>query len=102
MLRKEWDGKVLLKKQPYLNTEYLGILVDTSNPIVKNSPLKLKAIRQAMNFAINKQQLMLYMRNSIGIPAEAGFVPRGLPSHNAELVKGYTFNPTKAKQLLII
>ncbi|MEI6586825.1 MAG: ABC transporter substrate-binding protein [Sediminibacterium sp.] len=101
MLRKEWDGKVLLKKQPYLNTEYLGILVDSSNPIVKNSPLKLKAIRQAMNYAINKQQLMLYMRNSIGIPAEAGFVPRGLPSHNAELVKGYPFNPTKAKQLLI-
>jgi len=100
-LRKEWEGKVLLKKQPYLNTEYLGILVDSSNPIVKNSPLKLKLIRQAMNYAINKQQLMLYMRNSIGIPAEAGFVPRGLPSHNAELVKGYTFNPTKAKQLLI-
>ena len=101
ILRKEWEGKVLLKKQPYLNTEYLGILVDSSNPIVKNSPLKLKLIRQAMNYAINKQQLMLYMRNSIGIPAEAGFVPRGLPSHNAELVKGYTFNPTKAKQLLI-
>ncbi len=100
-LRKEWEGKVLLKKQPYLNTEYLGILVDSSNPMVKSSPLKLKAIRQAMNYAINKQQLMLYMRNSIGIPAEAGFVPRGLPSHNAELVKGYTFNPTKAKQLLI-
>lgn len=100
-LRKEWEGKVLLKKQPYLNTEYLGILVDSSNPMVKSSPLKLKTIRQAMNYAINKQQLMLYMRNSIGIPAEAGFVPRGLPSHNAELVKGYTFNPTKAKQLLI-
>jgi peptide/nickel transport system substrate-binding protein len=100
-LRKEWEGKVLLKKQPYLNTEYLGILIDSSNPMVKNSPLKLKAIRQAMNYGINKQQLMLYMRNSIGIPAEAGFVPRGLPSHNAELVKGYTFNPIKAKQLLI-
>jgi len=100
-LRKEWEGKVLLKKQPYLNTEYLGILIDSSNPMVKNSPLKLKAIRQAMNYGINKQQLMLYMRNSIGIPAEAGFVPRGLPSHNTELVKGYTFNPTKAKQLLI-
>jgi len=100
-LRKEWDRKILLKKQPYLNTEYLGILVDSSNPIVKNSPLKIKAIRQAMNYAINKQQLMLYMRNSIGIPAQAGFVPRGLPSHNAELVKGYTFNPTKAKQLLL-
>ena len=100
-LRKEWEGKILLKKQPYLNTEYLGILVDASNPIMNHSPLKLKAIRQAMNYGINKQQLMLYMRNSIGIPAEAGFVPRGLPSHNAELVKGYTFNPTKAKQLLI-
>ena len=61
----------------------------------------MKSIRQAMNYGINKQQLILYMRNSIGNPAEAGFVPRGLPSHNAELVKGYTYNPTKAKQLLL-
>jgi len=53
-----------------------------------------------MNYAINKKQLMMYMRNSIGIPAQAGFVPAGLPSNNIDYVKGYTYNPSKARELL--
>lgn len=99
-LRKQWERKLVLKKHAYLNTEYFGILVDRDNPLVKNNPVALKAIRQAMNYAINRRQLMMYMRNSIGIPAEAGFVPGGLPSKNAETVKGYVYDPAKAKQLL--
>ncbi len=99
-LRSQWAGKILLKKHPYLNTEYFGILVDENNPLVKNTATGIKAVRQAMNYAINRQQLMMYMRNSIGIPAEAGFVPGGLPSRNTELVKGYHYDPAKAKQLL--
>jgi oligopeptide transport system substrate-binding protein len=99
-LRSQWEGKILLKKHAYLNTEYFGILVDEKNPLVKNTATGIKAIRQAMNYAINRQQLMMYMRNSIGIPAEAGFVPGGLPSRNTELVKGYHFDPAKSKQLL--
>ncbi len=100
VLRTEWNNKILLKKHPYLNTEYFGIMVDETNPLVKNSPTKIKAIRQAINYAINRQQLMMYMRNSIGTPAEAGFVPGGLPSKNMENVKGYHYNPEKARQLL--
>jgi peptide/nickel transport system substrate-binding protein len=99
-LRKQWEGKLVLKKHAYLNTEYFGILVDEKNPLVKNSPTNLKAVRQAMNYAINREQLMMYMRNSIGIPATAGFVPGGLPSHNAELVKGYQYDPEKSRSLL--
>lgn len=99
-LRQQWEGKIQLKKHPYLNTEYFGILVDEKNPLVKNTPIRIKAIRQAMNYAINRKQLMMYMRNSIGIPAEAGFVPGGLPSGNTESVKGYGYDPAKAKQLL--
>ena len=99
-LRKEWSDKIILNKHAYLNTEYLGILVDEENELVKNSPTKIKAVRQAINYAINKKQLMMYMRNSIGIPAESGFVPGGLPSKNVELVKGYEYNPNKAKALL--
>ena len=53
-----------------------------------------------MNYAIDKKQLMMYLRNSIGVPANAGFVPRGLPSHNADSVKGYSYNPSKALKLL--
>lgn len=99
-LRKEWEGKIRLQTHPYLNTEYLGILVEEKNPLVQNSPLKQKKIRQAINYAINRAKLMMYLRNSIGIPAEAGFVPGGLPSKNVELVKGYSYNPQKARQLL--
>ena len=99
-LRNEWNGKIILQKHPYLNTEYFGILVDTNNALVKNSPLKIKAIRQAMNYAINKQQLMMYVRNSIGTPANAGMVPAGLPSQNDLFVKGYSYNPDRARLLL--
>jgi len=99
-LRKDWQQKILLNKHPYLNTEYLGILVDERNALVKNSPLKIKVVRQAINFAINRPKLMMYMRNSIGTAAEGGFVPAGLPSRNAEMVKGYTYDLEKAKRLL--
>lgn len=100
LLRKEWEGKLLLNKAAYLNTEYFGILVDDQNPLVKNSPVKLKLVRQAMNYAINRQQLMMYMRNSIGIAAESGFVPGGLPSKNIDSVKGYHYSPETARKLL--
>lgn len=95
-LRKDWQQKIVLSKHPFLNTEYLGILLDKKN----TSPLQIKAVRQAINYSINREKLIMYMRNSIGIPAEAGFVPAGLPSRNAEVVKGYTYNPGKARQLL--
>ncbi len=99
-LRKQWKGKLQLNKHPYLNTEYFGILVDPGNPLVRNAYTNDKRIRQAMNYAINRRQLMMYMRNSIGIAAEAGFVPGGLPSKNTEWVKGYRYDPEKAKALL--
>ncbi|MEP6675805.1 MAG: ABC transporter substrate-binding protein [Ferruginibacter sp.] len=99
-LKKQWEGKLELHKHPYLNIEYIGILTDTLNELVKNSPLRLQKIRQAINYGFNRKKLMLYMRNSIGTAAESGFVPMGLPSFDTNEVKGYHFDPDKAKQLL--
>ena len=100
LLKKDWVGKVVLAKHPYLNTEYLGMLVDPKNPMVMDSPLRFKKIRQAINYGFDRRKMMLYLRNSIGIPAESGFTPAGLPSFDSTLVKGYTFNPVKARQLV--
>lgn len=100
LLRKEWEGKVRLSKHPYLNTEYLGILVDSSKAIVKQSPLRLKAIRQAINYGFDRRKMMMYLRNSIGTPAESGFIPAGFPSFDPNIVKGYTYDPEKARKLL--
>ena len=37
-LRKDWEGKIQLQKHPYLNIEYLGILVDSTKEFGKTSP----------------------------------------------------------------
>jgi peptide/nickel transport system substrate-binding protein len=101
-LKKQWEGQLLLHKHPYLNIEYFGILYDSSNALLKNSPLKMNAIRQAINYSINRKKMMLYLRNSIGTAAGSGFVPQGLPSFDAVEVKGYEYDPAKAKELLAI
>ncbi len=99
-LRKQWEGKITLQTNPYLNIEYLGILVDSINPLVTNSPLRIKKIRQAINYGFDRRKMVLYLRNSLGTPAESGFVPMGLPSFDSTLVKGYSYNPAKTKLLL--
>ena len=40
-LKKEWDKTIVLQKHAYLNVEYFGILADTNNLLLKNSPLKM-------------------------------------------------------------
>ena len=99
-LRKEWTDKIVLQKHAYLNIEYLGILVDAQSSLVKASPTRLQKVRQAINYGFDRRKMVLYLRNSIGIPAESGFTPSGLPSFDPVAVKGYTYDPQKARQLL--
>ncbi|MFT3936260.1 MAG: ABC transporter substrate-binding protein [Chitinophagaceae bacterium] len=99
-LKPAWKNKIVLAKHPYLNTEYLGMLTDSSNELLKSSPLRFKKIRQAINYGFDRRKMMLYLRNSIGIPAESGFIPAGFPCFDTALVKGYQYNPAKAKELV--
>lgn len=99
-LRKEWNGKVLLNKHPYFNIEYLGISLDTAKPVFQQSPLRLKKVRQAMQYAIDKNRLMLYLRNSIGTPAYSGFIPIGFPAFDSSFHPNQ-YNLERAKKLLI-
>lgn len=99
-LKKEWEGKMVLDKHAYLNVEYFGFLLDSSKQEVKISPVRLQQIRLAINYSIDRNKLITYLRNGIGTPANAGFVPAGLPSFDAEKVKGYTYDPAKARALL--
>lgn len=99
-LTHKYQGKFKLISRPYLNTMYLGMLVDTNLAIVKNSPLRHKKIRQAINYAIDKQKMVKYLRNSLGTPGVAGFIPRGMPGFDDQKVKGYSYNPDKARRLL--
>lgn len=99
-LKKEYQKQITMLTHPYLNTEYLGILVDEDLDIVVNSPLRKKLVRQAINYGFDRKQMISYLRKGIGTPATAGFVPKGLPSFDEEKVKGYEYNPEKARELL--
>ena len=99
LLRKEWEGKIELQKHPYLNIEYLGILSDNNNPLLSSSPLMDHKIRQAINFAIDRKKMMLYVRNSIGTAAEGGFIPMGIRSIRYNVI-GYSYDQEKALALL--
>jgi peptide/nickel transport system substrate-binding protein len=99
-MTSKYKGQFQLIKGPYLCTEYVGILVDPDKDIVKNSPLRFKKVRQAINYAIDRKKLIKYLRNSIGTPATSGFIPRGMPGFDSVKVKGYDYNPSLASKLL--
>ena len=99
-LTQKYNGQFKLNSGPFLNTIYLGILVDTTLAIVKNSPLKNIKIRKAINYAIDRQQMIKYLRNSMGTPGNAGFIPAGMPGFNAKQVCGYSYKPDSARILL--
>lgn len=98
MLNKTYSSKCYLQKANYLKTDYIGLLIDKD--INKNSPLHKKAFRQALNYAIDKERLVKYFRNNVGMPAIAGFIPKGFKSFDTSKVKGYRYNPDKVKELL--
>ena len=99
-MSSKYKGKFMLTKSPYLCTEYVGILVDSNLALVKNSPLKIKKIRQAINYAIDRDKLIRYLRNGIGISATSGFIPKSMPGFDSVAVRGYTYNPALASKLL--
>jgi oligopeptide transport system substrate-binding protein len=101
-LKEKYKSRYQMQTQPYLKTDYLGFLIDEDMPIVKNSPLKIKEIRQAINYGFDRKKMVKYLRKNLGTPATAGFIPPGLPSFDSKKVNGYDYNPDKVKELLFI
>lgn len=100
-LKDNYKGRFLYRKENFLNTEYLGILMDSTLPSMKHNPLNHILIRKALNIAFDRRAMIKYLKNGIGEPAEEGFIPKGLPPFEKDWVKGYTFNQDSARKLLI-
>ena len=95
VLRDEYIGKIQLQSLPYLNTEYLGFLMDDNNTSASQSI----EVRKAINYGFDRKKMITYLRNNIGTPAVNGFIPKGLPSFS-DTLKGYDYNPERAKELI--
>lgn len=95
-LREKYQEQVRFLKLPYLNTEYLGFQLDSSIGDQKN-PMQSVDLRKAINFAIDKEKMLKYLRNDIGYPANSGFIPKGMPPFNDAAKYGYSFNIDSAR-----
>ena len=92
-LRSNYSEDVKMIRGPYLNTEYLAFFMETEINTIKSIKL-----RKAINVGFDRNKMMTYLRNGIGIPANGGFIPKGLPGFDASI--GYTYQPELAKQLV--
>lgn len=99
-LNPKYESVIHMESQPYLNTEYLGFLMDSSNALVSNSPLRDVRVRKAINMGFDRQKMIRYLRNGIGTPGTHGMIPKGMPGYNESSAYGYTYNPQIARKLL--
>ncbi|QAA83287.1 ABC transporter substrate-binding protein [Aequorivita sp. H23M31] len=92
-LQPKYQDDFYMITGPYLNTEYLGFFLGS-----KSEEIRSKALRQAINYGFDRQKMVTYLRNGMGIPAIHGFIPKGLPGYDE--IDGYTFQSEKAKKLI--
>ncbi len=81
----------LHKAPPRFSTDYIGMNVT-------EPPFDDPKVRQALNYAIDKDLIASEIMAGLVVPAN-GILPRDFPAYNAGLA-GYEYDPEKARQLL--
>jgi len=99
-LRSKYLERLNYSTHPYLNTEYLGFMLDETKLDSANSIVLDRNVRMAINHGFDRKKMIAFMRNNLGIAALAGFVPEGLPSYSMESVDGYDYNPGASAEYL--
>ena len=92
-LSNKYSDKINIIRAPYLNTEYLGFYNKSSNPIATS-----KLIRRAINLGFDRDKMIKFLRNGIGVNANTGFIPNGLPGYSTEVY--YEYNQELARELV--
>lgn len=92
-LQEPYKKDFYLIKGPFLNTEYLGFFMGSTSEEITS-----KALRQAINYGFDRNKMVTYLRNGVGIPAIHGFIPEGLPGFAN--IEGYKYDPEKARILI--
>ena len=98
-LKSTYTDRFYLQKQDYLKTDYLGFFLDDSISNTNSFALQNKLVRQAMNLAINRKDMVLFIKNNTSKSAELGFTPPAIVN-KANSILEYSYDPTKARALL--
>jgi peptide/nickel transport system substrate-binding protein len=91
-----YDKQLYLQKYPFLKTDYFGFTLKEND---ETDPWQDVRLRRAVNYAINRDDMVRYLRNNVYTPAHGGFIPAGMPGYSAS--NGYAYQPDSVRALLI-
>lgn len=97
-LKAQWRGRFIQRTAPFLNTEYLVLRFGPSDP----DYLADVRVRRALNWAVDREGIIRYLKNGLGIPAHGGLLPAGMPGYRpaSEWATPWTYRPDSARILL--
>ena len=81
----------VVQAPPSFDVAYIGM--NSNEP-----PFDDRKVRQALNYAVDLEALTTTLLQGLRVPAR-GILPPGFPGYNPN-VRGYEYNPEKARQLL--
>lgn len=90
--KKGKNKNFIIQTTSGLAVQYYGFL--TTSDIFSD-----KRVRQAFNYAIDREKLIVNVMQGDGTPAYHGFVPK-FPGYPIEKVQGFEFDIDKARQLM--
>jgi len=89
-----------MKKQPWLQTVFFGMMQSPELPGGIEGPFAgNKKLRQALNYAVDRDRIMNFVLKNRGIAAVNGPLPPGMPGYDSS-IKGYNYDKEKALKLL--
>ncbi|MGE3800007.1 MAG: ABC transporter substrate-binding protein [Candidatus Kapaibacterium sp.] len=89
-----------LYSKPGMSVEYYGITLDPTTRAVKEDGRLAENVylRRAINYGIDREKITSFVLKGQAIPAENGPIPPSTPGFTG--VKGYSYNPDKAREML--
>ncbi|MDQ3100475.1 MAG: ABC transporter substrate-binding protein [Bacteroidota bacterium] len=90
-----YSDQIRIARSPALATDYLGFLLDTTVATLRNSPWHDVRLRQALNFALDRERIISHLMHGIGSPAR-GILPPNVPGATG---RGFDHDPQRARQL---
>ena len=94
-LRKKYEDRIALITGPFLNTEYICFFIDPNDGLGVD---RARALRRAVSMSIDREKMLRYLRNGIGIAGTGGMIPVGLPGHHEDV--GYGYDLKQAQRLV--
>jgi len=95
-LKEKYQADFTLKSAPFLNSEFIGFYIDDKPKGLSSE--QFAVLRKMLNMATQREEIVTFLRNGLGYPANKGFVPFGIPAFDSVRTAKQEYNPQEAEK----